>query len=214
MFTGIIEETGKIEKVKLLEGGREFTISCSFAGELKPDDSISVNGACHTCVRKDSSAFTIQSVEETIRKTSMGVLKEGDPVNLERSMTMDKRLDGHIVQGHVDAVGTVVSVEQEGTDWLFEIEFPAEFETLVVGRGSIALDGISLTVAREQDNRITVAIIPYTWDNTNLLGKKPGDPVNLEFDILGKYVLKYMSKLYLKDQVNSRTGEQKNVGIQ
>ncbi|MCA1802820.1 MAG: hypothetical protein LC662_10210 [Rhodothermaceae bacterium] len=144
----------------------------------------------------------------------MGVLKEGDPVNLERSMTMDKRLDGHIVQGHVDAVGTVVSVEQEGTDWLFEIEFPAEFETLVVGRGSIALDGISLTVAREQDNRITVAIIPYTWDNTNLSGKKPGDPVNLEFDILGKYVLKYMSKLYLKDQVNSRTGEQKNVGIQ
>jgi riboflavin synthase len=213
MFTGIIEETGKIEKVKLLEGGREFTISCSFAGELKPDDSISVNGACHTCVWKDSSAFTIQSVEETLRKTSMGGLKEGDSVNLERSMTMDKRLDGHIVQGHVDAVGTVVSVEQEGTDWLFVIEFPAEFDTLIVGRGSIAIDGISMTVAREQNNRFTIAIIPYTWDNTNLSGKKPGDPVNLEFDILGKYVLKYLSKINPGEQGkrgkgNNRTIEQ------
>lgn len=207
MFTGIIEETGKIENVKLLEGGREFTISSTFAGELKPDDSVSVNGACHTVVRSDASTFTIQSVEETIRKTSMGGLKEGDPVNLERSMTLDKRLDGHIVQGHVDAVGTVVSVDQEGTDWLFEIEFPAEFETQIVGRGSIALDGISLTVAREQGNRFTVAIIPYTWDQTNLSDKKPGDPVNLEFDILGKYVLKYLSKINLKEQ-GQGTGEQ------
>lgn len=200
MFTGIIEETGKIENVKLLEGGREFTISSTFAGELKPDDSVSVNGACHTVVRSDASTFTIQSVEETIRKTSMGGLKEGDPVNLERSMTLDKRLDGHIVQGHVDAVGTVVSVDQEGTDWLFEIEFPAEFETQIVGRGSIALDGISMTVAREHGNRFTVAIIPYTWDHTNLSDKKPGDPVNLEFDILGKYVLKYLSKINLKER--------------
>jgi riboflavin synthase len=202
MFTGIIEETGRIEKVKMLDGGREFSIGCSFAGELKPDDSVSVNGACHTVVSRDEATFTIQSVEETLRKTSMGVLKVGDPVNLERSMTLDKRLDGHIVQGHVDAVGIVVSVDQEGTDWLFEIEFPAEFETQIVGRGSIALDGISLTVAREQGNRFTVAIIPYTWDHTNLSQKKPGDPVNLEFDILGKYVLKYLSKLNLIEQVN------------
>ncbi|MFU8859323.1 MAG: riboflavin synthase [Cyclonatronaceae bacterium] len=200
MFTGIIEETGKIENVILLKGGREFTISCTFAADLKPDDSVSVNGACHTVVRSDDSTFTIQSVEETIRKTSMGVLKKNDPVNLERSMTLDKRLDGHIVQGHVDAVGTVVSVDQEGTDWLFEIEFPTEFETQIVGRGSIALDGISLTVAREQGNRFTVAIIPYTWDHTNLSDKKTGDPVNLEFDILGKYVLKYLSKINLKEQ--------------
>ncbi|TVQ13892.1 MAG: riboflavin synthase [Balneolaceae bacterium] len=202
MFTGIIEETGRIEKVKMLDGGREFNIACSFAAELKPDESVSVNGACHTVVRSDEATFTIQSVEETLRKTSMGALKEGDPINLERSMTLDKRLDGHIVQGHVDAVGTVVSVDQEGTDWLFEIEFPAEFETQIVGRGSIALDGISLTVAREQANRFTVAIIPYTWDHTNLSQKKPGDLVNLEFDILGKYVLKYLSKLNLIEQVN------------
>jgi riboflavin synthase len=199
MFTGIIEENGRISKVKMLDGGREFTITSDFTDELGIDDSVSINGACHTVVRKGGGEFVVQSVEETLRKTAMGSLKEGDPVNLERSMTIEKRLDGHIVQGHVDTVGTIASIRQEGTDWLFEIEYPAEFEQYIVGRGSIALDGISLTVAREEGNRFTVAIIPFTYDHTNLSSKKEGDPVNLEFDILGKYVLKYLQKMKLKD---------------
>jgi riboflavin synthase len=199
MFTGIIEETGIVRHIKQLDGGREFTIGCSFANELSPDQSVSVNGACHTVVKCDEATFTVQSVEETLRKTALGQLKVGEPVNLERSMTLDKRLDGHIVQGHVDAVGQVTDMQQEGTDWLIEIEFPEEFDTQIVGRGSIAVDGISLTVAREQGNRFIVAIIPYTWDHTNMSAYKIGHPVNLEFDVLGKYVLRYLSKLQLKD---------------
>jgi riboflavin synthase len=199
MFTGIIEETGIVRHIKQLDGGREFTIGCSFANELSPDQSVSVNGACHTVVKCDEATFTVQSVEETLRKTALGQLKVGEPVNLERSMTLDKRLDGHIVQGHVDAVGHVTDMQQEGTDWLIEIEFPEEFDTQIVGRGSIAVDGISLTVAREQGNRFIVAIIPYTWDHTNMSAYKIGHPVNLEFDVLGKYVLRYLSKLQLKD---------------
>jgi riboflavin synthase len=197
MFTGIIEKTGYVENVKTLDGGREFTIRTEFAGELGVDDSIAVNGVCHTVIRRGDEAFVVQSVEETLRKTSMGSLKAGDPVNLERSMTIDKRLDGHIVQGHVDTVGTVLSVGQEGTDWLIEIEYPDEFSNHIVGRGSIAVDGLSLTVAREQDNRFTVAIIPYTYQHTAISSKKAGDPLNLEFDVLGKYVLKYLDNLNL-----------------
>lgn len=198
MFTGIIEEAGRVIHVKKLDGGREFTIRSGFTEELGVDDSVSVNGACHTVVRIVGMDFVVQSVEETLRKTTMGSLKAGDPVNLERSMTIDKRLDGHIVQGHVDTTGTLVSIRQEGTDWLFEVEYPAEFVQYIVGRGSIAIDGISLTVAREEGNRFIVAIIPYTYELTNLSAKKTGDPVNIEFDVLGKYVLRYMEKLNLK----------------
>ena len=194
MFTGIIQELGTIAGIKQLDGGKELTIRCDFAQELQVDQSISVNGVCHTVTSFDADSFTVQSVEETLRKTNIGDLQREDPVNLERSLRPDQLLDGHIVQGHVDATGTIEEVRKEGTDYLFTVSYPEDKSTLVVGRGSIAIDGISLTVARERENNFTVAIIPYTFEHTNLKAKNIGDSVNLEFDVLGKYVNKYMQQ--------------------
>ncbi|HCD50901.1 MAG TPA: riboflavin synthase [Balneolaceae bacterium] len=196
MFTGIVQETGKIEAIKSLNGGgQETIISCSFADTCHIDESIAVNGACHTVTHFDENTFTVQSVEETLRKTSMGELKEGDFVNLERSMTLQTGIEGHMVQGHVDITGTIITMEKEETGWLIGIEFPEEFQNLIVGRGSITVEGISLTIAREEANTFVVAIIPYTWDHTNLQYKKIGDKVNLEFDVIGKYVVKYLASI-------------------
>lgn len=192
MFTGIIKEVGKLQATKDLDGGKELIIACELAAEVAVDQSISINGVCHTVTSHDAATFTVQSVEETLRKTSIGDLEEGDPVNLERSLRPEQMLDGHLVQGHVDATGVVKEIEQEGTDWLFTIEYPEAHKDLIVGRGSIAIDGISLTVASEEENRLTVAIIPYTYEHTNLHDKKEGDTVNLEFDVLGKYVVRYL----------------------
>ncbi len=194
MFTGIIEETGKIQQVKNLDGGKEFSISAAFSDELKVDQSISINGVCHTVTACSADSFTVQSVEETLRKTNLSELAENNLVNLERSMTMDKLLDGHIVQGHVDCVGTITSLEKEGTDHLITVRYPEEYRKLIVGRGSISIDGISMTVARETVPEFTVAIIPYTWDHTNLRSKNEEDTVNLEFDILGKYVARHLEE--------------------
>ncbi len=196
MFTGIIEEVGKVTEIKSLNGGgQETKIACSFAHTCHIDESISINGACHTVTAFDDETFTVQSVEETLRKTSLGELKPGVGVNLERSLTMDKGLEGHMVQGHVDTTGTVSGIEKEETGWLMTIEYPEEFTNMIVGRGSIGMEGISMTVAREKDNEFTVAIIPYTWEHTNLIDKKIGDPINLEFDVIGKYVVKYLAKI-------------------
>lgn len=196
MFTGIIEEVGEVVEIKSLNGGgQETRISCSFANECHVDESISLNGACHTITAFDEKTFTVQSVEETLRKTSLGGLKKGDPINLERSLTLNTGLEGHMVQGHVDTTGTVTDIEKEETGWLMTIEYPEEFINMIVGRGSISMEGISMTVARESGNQFTVAIIPYTWKHTNLKDKSEGDLVNLEFDIIGKYVLKYLAGL-------------------
>lgn len=192
MFTGIIKEVGKVNSVKDLEGGKEFVIACNLASKLDIDQSISINGVCHTVTACDTGTFTVQTVEETLRKTSMGSVAKDDRVNLERSMRADRLLDGHIVQGHVDATGMVENIQKEGTDWLFTIAYPENYRDLIVGRGSIAIDGISLTVASEKDNQFKVAIIPYTFEHTNLHDKEKGDIVNLEFDVLGKYVVRYM----------------------
>lgn len=192
MFTGIIKEVGLVDSIKNLDGGKEFAIACNFADEADIDQSISINGVCHTVTALESGKFTVQSVEETLRKTAIGSIREGDSVNLERSIRPDQLLDGHIVQGHVDATGMVKKIKQEGTDWLFTIEYPDENRDLIVGRGSIAIDGISLTVASEEANQFTVAIIPYTYQHTNLHDKVEGDKVNLEFDVLGKYVVRYL----------------------
>lgn len=192
MFTGIIKEVGKIKSVKPLTGGREITIVCDLAQQIKVDQSISINGVCHTATRVDGNSFTVQSVDETLRKTNIGTLAEDDLVNLEPSLHPRQLLDGHLVQGHVDATGEISEIEQEGTDWLITIQYDEEFKDLIVGRGSIAIDGISLTVANEQDTTFTVAIIPYTYEHTNFKDRAVGDTVNLEFDILGKYVVKYL----------------------
>lgn len=177
-----------------MDGGKELTIAAPFAEEVHIDESIAVNGVCLTVVSFDDETFHVQCVDETLRKTNLGGLSEGDPVNLERSLTLDKAVEGHMVQGHVDTTGTIKKIEKEGADLLITVQFPEEFSDYIVGRGSISIDGISLTVAREKDNQCTVAIIPYTWDHTNLSAKKEGDPVNLEFDIFGKYIVKYLQK--------------------
>jgi riboflavin synthase len=200
MFTGIIEETGIVESVNPLRGGKELVISCSFAADTHVDESISVNGVCLTVVSSESETFKVQCVEETLRKTSFQSVTQGDEVNLERSLTIDKAIEGHIVQGHVDALGIIEKIEVDDNDKLITISYPEEFIPYIVGRGSIAVDGISLTVAREEDNRFTVAIIPYTWDYTNLKNLKKGSRVNLEFDIFGKYIVRYLDKLHHKSK--------------
>lgn len=192
MFTGIIEETGTVKKINDREGGRILEISCSFTNELRVDQSICINGVCHTVTKQDSDRFTVQSVEETLRKTNIGDLETGSLVNLERSLRPDQLVDGHIVQGHADTTGTIKKITKEGTDRLFTIAYPEEFRDLIVGRGSVAVDGISLTISTEKDTKFTVAIIPYTLEHTNFSEKEEGDSVNLEFDILGKYVIRYL----------------------
>ncbi len=183
---------GKIASVKELDGGREIAIACRLAGEVAVDQSISLNGVCHTVTACNDKTFRVQSVEETLRKTNIGKLSEGDPVNLERSMRPDQLLDGHLVQGHVDTTGTITEIEKEGTDRLVTVEYPQEYRDLIVGRGSVTVDGISLTIAGESGNRFTVAIIPFTYDHTNMQDREEGDAVNLEFDVLGKYVVRYL----------------------
>ncbi|WP_421773156.1 riboflavin synthase [Gracilimonas sp.] len=196
MFTGIVQEVGKIADVKSLNGGgKEIKIACSFAGTCHEDESIAVNGVCLTVTAFDEETFTVQAVEETLRKTSTGELTTGSPVNLERSLTLQKGIEGHLVQGHVDTTGIITDIEKEETGWLISVEYPDEFTDMIVGRGSITMEGISLTVARESDNTFTVAIIPYTWEHTNLKEKSIGDAVNLEFDVIGKYVVKYLAKI-------------------
>ncbi len=192
MFTGIISHTGKVSDVQKMDGGKRLTIECEFAGDTHIDESIAVNGVCLTVVSFDQHSFSVQSVDETLRKTSLGTLEAGSVVNLERSLTLNKAIEGHIVQGHVDTTGVIKKIQQKGADLLLTIQFSEEFRDYVVGRGSIAIDGISLTVARNEGNEFMVAIIPYTWDYTNLITKKEGDPVNLEFDIFGKYIIQYL----------------------
>ncbi|HET8866175.1 MAG TPA: riboflavin synthase [Gracilimonas sp.] len=196
MFTGIVQEVGKVTEIKSLNGGgKEMKISCSFAHTCHEDESIAINGACHTVTAFNEQTFTVQSVEETLRKTSIGDLREGSSVNLERSLTLQTGIEGHLVQGHVDTTGTIKSIEQEKTGWLLTIEYPDEFTNMIVGRGSVTVEGISLTVAREDKNTFVVAIIPYTWNHTNLKEKKIGDSLNLEFDVIGKYVIKYLANV-------------------
>ncbi|MEQ9265582.1 MAG: riboflavin synthase [Balneolaceae bacterium] len=196
MFTGIVQEVGRIEDIKSLNGGGlEFKVSCSFAGTCHIDESIAINGVCHTVTQFDENTFTVQSVEETLRKTTMGKLELNSTVNLERSLTLQTGIEGHLVQGHVDTTGTIISLEKEETGWLIGVSYPEEFANMIVGRGSITMEGISLTIAREEKNEFTIAIIPYTWEHTNLNNKKIGDSLNLEFDIIGKYVVKYLANI-------------------
>jgi riboflavin synthase len=193
MFTGIIEEVGRISAVRDLGGGRRISVEAKMVPELHPDQSISINGACQTVVEVGNGRFDVIAVEETLRKTTFGLLSAGDLVNLERAMSPTGRLDGHIVQGHVDTTGTITAIEQQQTGRLYSVRFPDEFSPYVIPVGSIAIDGISLTVARLRENELTVAIIPYTYDHTNVPEWKVGKKVNLEFDLIGKYVARWLS---------------------
>jgi riboflavin synthase len=193
MFTGIIEEVGTLAAVRTLGGGRRLTIEARMAPALRPDQSVAVNGVCQTVVAVHETTFEVVAVEETLRKTTLGRLATGAPLNLERALQPTGRLDGHFVQGHVDAAGTVAAVEKEQTNWLFRIRFDPHFAPYLIPVGSIALDGISLTVARLAEADLTVAVIPHTYDHTNVSTWTPGTPVNLEFDMIGKYVVRFLA---------------------
>lgn len=198
MFTGIVEEVGRVEAVEELEGGRRFRIGCSFAEALRPDESVATNGVCLTVTERDGSAsrpagaFWCTAVEETLAKTSLGTLAEGDGVNLERALALGARLDGHLVQGHVDATAEVVAVEALADSHLVRLRYRPEDAPYLIPRGSLCVDGISLTVARLDDEpgTLALAIIPHTWDKTTAATWRPGDAVNVEYDLVGKYVLR------------------------
>lgn len=192
MFTGIIKEIGVIKDAKQNRGGRKITIGCNLAKQVEVDQSININGVCHTAISVGDKIFTVQSVDETLRKTNIGSLKGGDKVNLEPSLHPQQLLDGHIVQGHADTTGTIEAIEEEDGDHLITVSFPSQFKDLIVGRGSIAIDGVSLTMAEAETDRFKVAIIPFTYEHTVLQFRRAGDSVNLEFDILGKYVARYL----------------------
>lgn len=197
MFTGIIEEVGELIAVEPFGGGKQLTVRASFAQALKVDESVAINGACQTVVEIERDTFQVIAIEETLRKTTFGQFTAGQPVNLERAMQANRRLDGHFVMGHVDTTGVVKSIEQEETNWLIEIGFAANFAAYTIPVGSITIDGISLTVARltekaAGDHRLTVAIIPHTYTHTNVSHWQAGDQVNLEFDMIGKYVARWM----------------------
>ncbi len=185
MFTGIIEEVGSISEVR--ENGFSFAGDVALEG-VAIGDSIAVNGACLTVTSLNEREFTADVMPETLRKTNLASLKEGDPVNLERPLALGSRLGGHIMQGHIDGRGTMVSVEAEGDAMIMEVEAPPELMPYIVTKGFIGLDGISLTVVERKASSFTVSLVNFTWQHTNLSVKGPGSPINLEVDILAKYV--------------------------
>ena len=189
MFTGIIEEKGRVTGAVREGGGVRLTVEApSSASELHVNDSVPLNGACQTVIAKSGRTFTVQAVEETLSKTTLGEFAPGTEINLELPLRLNERLGGHLVLGHVDCVGTVAGVEEKESSHLIRIAFPAPFAKYVIPVGSIAVDGISLTVAATEGNEFTVSIIPHTLSTTTLAGARAGMRVNLEFDVIGKYI--------------------------
>jgi riboflavin synthase len=187
MFTGIVEETGEVLAIKETDEGKRLRLSTTFDG-LRGGQSISVSGACLTVEDFGDGYFEVFTATETLDRTYLGELGEGDVVNLERALPADGRFDGHFVQGHVDATAAVTGIERLGDDWEFRFELPAELAPYVVEKGSITVDGISLTVAAHDDEAFAVAVIPETYEITTLSEKAVGDPVHLEVDVIAKYV--------------------------
>ena len=194
MFTGIIEATGRVENIEKEGTNILFTMSCPFIKGLKIDQSISHDGCCLTVYDIDNQQYKIAAIHETLEKTNLGNWKIGTEVNLERCVLMNGRLDGHIVQGHVDQTGVVKSIENKNGSHLITIEHSEKDGFVTVPQGSIAVNGISLTVAYSGENEFSVAIIPYTWEHTNLKHLSAGDRVNLEFDVIGKYIAKLIRR--------------------
>ena len=189
MFTGIIEATGTVEELRQTPAGGRLTLNCvSFVTELVLGESVAVNGCCLTVADIQGDTICFDLLQETLRVTNLGALDTGDEVNLERSLAVGQRMSGHYVQGHIDCVSEILRIEPDGNDHRLEIALPQAFRRLVVHRGSIALNGISLTIADLGENAFTLWIIPHTMEVTNLHSAKAGDPVNLEFDVLAKYV--------------------------
>lgn len=194
MFTGIIEATGRVENIEKEGTNILFTMSCPFTKELKIDQSISHDGCCLTVYDIDNQQYKIAAIHKTLEKTNLGNWEIGTEVNLERCVLMNSRLDGHIVQGHVDQTGVVKSIENKNGSHLITIEHSEKYGFVTVPQGSIAVNGISLTIAYSGEGEFSVAIIPYTWEHTNLKHLSAGDRVNLEFDVIGKYIAKLIRR--------------------
>jgi riboflavin synthase len=195
MFTGIVEATGRISRTEDLETTRRFIVDApTFAAELSPGESIAVDGACLTAVAVEGTGFAVDVIGTTLERTIAGRYHEGTRVNLERAMKIDARLDGHLVQGHVDGVGYLEQVVEDGEYWLMDYRIPADVAETTILHGSIALNGVSLTVSDIPRSDIgQIGIIPFTWEQTNLGELQPGEPVNVEADLIGKYVGKILA---------------------
>jgi len=194
MFTGIIEEIGSVKAISREAGNIHFTIAAKMTKELKVDQSVAHNGCCLTVIAIDEECYQVTAIQETLDKTNLNHWEIGTKVNLERCLVMNGRLDGHIVQGHVDTVATCTHYEEQNGSWKYTFQY--KDEQLTVEKGSITINGTSLTVVDSQEKGFSVCIIPYTFENTNFKNLKTGDIVNLEFDIIGKYVAKWMQQGY------------------
>ena len=194
MFTGIIESLGKITNVKADRGNIDFTIESEISKELKIDQSVSHNGVCLTVTEKSDNTHTVTAVKETLDKSSLKNFSVDDLINLERAMKLGERLDGHLVQGHVDGVAKCISVSVNDGSWIYQFEFDVKNEMLLIEKGSICINGVSLTVFDIVKNTFKVTIIPYTYENTSFKNLKEGDMVNIEFDMIGKYLARFNNK--------------------
>ncbi len=199
MFSGIVEEFATVTGVVREQGNVHLTLTCSFAGELKIDQSVSHNGVCLTVVDIKGSEYTVTAMHETLVRSNIGLLREGDKVNVERSMMMNGRLDGHIVQGHVDETAECISVRDMDGSWYYTFRYRKDEEMaakgyLTVDKGSVTVNGVSLTVCEPTDDSFSVAIIPYTYENTNFHTIEVGSVVNVEFDIIGKYIARMIKR--------------------
>ncbi len=192
MFTGIIETLGTIQEIKNEKNNIHITVDSTITNELKIDQSVAHNGICLTVVEIKGNAYTVTAIDETIQKTNIGNWSVGDFVNLERAMKLGDRLDGHIVQGHVDQIGVCVGVTEANGSWIFTFEYDEALNNITIEKGSITVNGVSLTVVNSKENQFSVAIIPYTYEHTNFHNFEVGTKINLEFDVIGKYV----SRLY------------------
>lgn len=192
MFTGIIEALGTVKGLRAEQENLHITIQCPFTSELQIDQSVAHNGVCLTVVEISGDEYVVTAIKETMDKTALGQLEAGSVVNLERCMKLGARLDGHIVQGHVDQVATCTHVEEADGSWYFTFQYDTSFGNVTVEKGSVTVNGTSLTVVNSKDDQFSVAIIPYTYEHTNFHTFKPGTKVNLEFDIIGKYVSRLM----------------------
>ena len=197
MFSGIVETTARVAAIREEGGNRHFTLECPFTDELKIDQSIAHNGGCLTVVSIEGDRYTTTAIRETLLKSNLGGLRVGDPVNLARSMRPDALLAGHIVQGHVDQTARCTAIDEADGSWYFAFEYDPSQGNVTVEKGSVAVNGVSLTVVDSREGAFRVAIIPYTYEHTNFHALKVGSSVNLEFDIVGKYIARLMER-YVK----------------
>ncbi|NNE16278.1 MAG: riboflavin synthase [Saprospiraceae bacterium] len=194
MFSGIVEKTAEVLNIETKQTNKIFTISNPYGNEIYIDQSISHNGVCLTVIEFDEQSYKVEAILETLNVSNLDMLGQGDIVNLERCVQMHTRLDGHMVQGHVDAMATITNISNKDGSWEVSIRIPDEHRALVIQKGSIAINGISLTIMSIMDNIVTVAIIPYTYEHTNVNEWKVNAKLNIEFDVIGKYVLNYMRR--------------------